>query len=122
MSSKSAVRVIGLSRLQARMRQYNPRVAAAVSKAVNDTAKDVFSESQRRVPVDTGNLKGSARITPSTPRELAAMIAYGGTAAAYALIVHETHATKSKYLEAPAREAANAFRSNVRDAIRGVKP
>jgi hypothetical protein len=98
----------------ARSRELDGRAA----DALNEAAQDIHNESQRRVPVDTGNLKASARITPARPDNLAATVTYGGTAAAYAPIVHEIHRSKGKYLEAPARELAPQFVDGVKVELR----
>jgi len=94
------------------------RVRAAVSNAVNQVAQEVYGESQRVVPVDTGNLRSTGRIAPSTPDTLVAELAYGGSAAEYAAIVHETHKSQSKYLEEPARNAAPRLKAAVEQATK----
>lgn len=115
------VAVIGVERLQAKIRRYDSAVTSGAVKGVNTVAAEVFAESQRRVPVDTGNLKGSGRVSPATAKHVSASVGYGGSASAYALPVHETHMTKSKYLEAPAREAIPKFKEEVTAAIRDAK-
>jgi hypothetical protein len=112
--------VIGVAALTAALQEKQRAARAAASGALNKVAGVVHNESQRRVPVDTGNLKGSARIAPSTASDLTAVISYGGTASAYALVVHETHRGKSKFLEAPARENASYLASEVGKAIKGA--
>jgi len=111
----------GVRAVTAYFKNKEERVKAAVSGAVNEVAKEVFGESQRVVPVDTGNLRGSGRISPSTPETLVAELSYGGTASAYALVVHETHKSGSKYLEAPARSAAGQLKSAVERATRDTR-
>ena len=104
--------------LAANAARKNAEIDDRVITAINEAAQDVYGESQRRVPVDTGNLKSSARIDPATERAAVATVSYGGTAAAYALAVHELHATKSKYLEAPARESAPKFLDGITVELR----
>jgi 3-hydroxyacyl-CoA dehydrogenase len=115
-----AITIHGLGLFGARMAKRSVNVQAAARVVVNDTATDVFNASQRAVPVDLGNLKGSGRLEPAAEGEFIARVSYGGTAAEYALIVHETHATKSKYLERPAREHLQPFKEAIRKAIRGA--
>ena len=63
----------------------------------------VKREAQLRTPVDTGDLKRSARnITKGAGWHAYAQISYHMD---YSVIVHETHKTKGKFLE-------NAFRDN----------
>ena len=111
------VSVLGIARLAARLQDDEGKRKREVAKALNDVAQEVYGESQRIVPVDTGNLKGSGRVEPATPENLVAIVSYGGTAAEYALPVHELHPTKSKYLEAPARAATGMLVDVVRRAI-----
>ncbi len=93
---------------------------SAARKVVNETAERIYNESQRRVPVDTGNLKSSARLEPAQGDETTAQVGYGGTAAGYALVIHETHRSGSKYLEEPAREEVARFVKDVREAVRNA--
>lgn len=116
--SKRLVAVIGMERLIARMERYPARVNAAASDALNKVAGEVLEEAQRLAPVDTGALRASGEVIPARPDALAAGVAFG---AEYAMVVHETHATQSKYLERPAREAANDLVDGVRDGIKGVR-
>jgi hypothetical protein len=117
---RGTVTILGATRFAANMRGRKADVQGAVWKVVNDTAQRVFNESQRLVPVDTGNLKASGRFTPAERgASIVATIGYGGTAAGYALVVHEIHATRSKYLEKPAREETSRFIEDVRKALRG---
>ena len=115
---RMGMRLVGMAVLAANAARKNAEIDDRVITAINEAAQDVYGESQRRVPVDTGNLKSSARIDPATQREMVATVTYGGTAAAYALPVHELHATKSKYLEAPARELAPKFLNGITVEVR----
>jgi len=108
----------GIRAVTAYLGSKEERVRTNVSGAINEVAQEVFGESQRVVPVDTGNLRSSGRISPSTPDALTAELAYGGTAAAYALAVHEAHKTQSKYLETPARNAAPRLKVAVEQATK----
>ncbi len=122
-SPKFRVAILGVARLQAKIRRYDGAVKGGAKKAVNTIAAEVFTDSQHRVPVADGNLKASGRVIAATDANLSASIGYGGTAiaSAYALPVHETHRSQSKYLEAPAREAAGKFKEEVTAAIRAAK-
>lgn len=103
-----------------KLRAMNQAAVRAVAEGINDAAEEIFNESQRRVPVDTGNLRSSGRIEPADERTLTAEISYGGTAADYALDVHEAHATNSKYLEEPARQLAPNYKQHVTINIKRV--
>ena len=117
--AKTGVVLRGVGVVAANMRRRSSAVEAGVLKGVNDTAQDVFNDSQRLVPVDTGNLKGSARLNPAkSGKKPSARVSYGGTAAAYAVIVHEIHASRSKYLEEPFRKHMKTLRERLRKAVR----
>ena len=115
---RTAVVLRGMVALATNAARKSAELDGRAVDALNEAAQDVYNESQRRVPVDTGNLKASARIDPATQRSMVATVGYGGTSAAYALAVHELHRTKSKYLEAPARELAPQFLDGVRVELR----
>ena len=116
--SRVTARLIGMATLAANAREKSASIRAAVATALNEVGIEVFNESQQRVPVDTGNLKGSGRITAATPTDEVVRLSYGGTSAAYAVIVHEIHKTGSKYLEAPARESATRLKDAVAAAVK----
>lgn len=118
MPRKQTVQIIGTRRLTARVELWAGHAREKVKDATNEIAKEVYAESQRLVPVDTGNLKASGRVIAADTKNLTATDQYGGTSAAYAVIVHETHKTKSKYLERPAKAAARDFRDAVHKALR----
>lgn len=112
------VSVLGAEGLQFKMNRIGSSVQVNMANAVNEVMREVFVESQHAVPVDTGTLKASARITPAKPGPVVSgSIGYGGAAGAYALPVHETHRTKAKYLERPARENVELFRDEMVKAI-----
>ena len=111
-----------------------PVVRAAAETAVEAAAELIFDESQRLVPVDTGALKASGKVSRDG---LTAAISYGEEDAAgrggrdtavYAPIVHERMDVhhphgQAKYLEAAmngkAREVAETLVAGLRKAIEG---
>ena len=119
--SKIVATIVGLTQLQGRVKGITTNARAGASDAINRVATEVHNESQRRVPVDIGNLKGSGRISPSQPSTLTATVGYGGTAAAYALIVHETHRTQAKFLEEPANAATKRLTDEVAAAVKAAE-
>ncbi len=80
-----------------------------LEKSLYEEANIIFNESQKLVPVDTGALKTSGFV--HAPRRennrVFVRVTYGGSAAHYALYVHEnlyarhTAPTQAKYLETP---------------------
>lgn len=118
MSVNVEAEIVGLNRVLSRFGRARETVVAAVVEVTQDAGKEIYADSQHAVPVDTGNLKGSGRITSSgTDERHETAITYGGSAAGYAVVVHETHRSKSKYLERPAREYLPEFQKNAREAV-----
>jgi len=113
-----SVKLIGLERVKQALTRRTVRVNANLRDVVNETAELIFNESQRVVPVDTGNLKASARIAYASGDNMTAEVTYGGTAAGYAVIVHEIHPSQSKYLEKPARAALARFEEMTKKSVR----
>lgn len=83
-----------------------------------DEARRLLAESQKRVPVKTGALKASGKLTrvetASGPR---VEISYGGESAPYATYVHEAGRTGKKFLEHPAIESLPEMRRRFRDRL-----
>lgn len=87
-----------------------PTTRSLMRDALNEAAKQVFSVSQRYVPVDTGYLKGSGRIEFANVRVLRSTVSYNTD---YAAAVHELHPSKSGYLS----NAADLVWDNLPDDI-----
>ena len=90
----------------ARIPQEMPHV---LEKAIYEEALVIFKESQRIVPIDTGALysSGTVHLPKKEGNRTFARVTYGGSAASYALYVHENlyarhdAPTQAKYLETP---------------------
>lgn len=103
-----------------------PKAAKAVGQALYKEAAQAFAESQREVPVDTGNLRNSGKL--SLPfiegGNMVVEISYGGAAADYAIFVHENleawHAsgTKAKFLEDPVKRQTKGMSGRLSRAVR----
>jgi hypothetical protein len=115
---KISMRMLGAQKVARAIRNRQERLEENLVQVVNDANERIFSESQRRVPVDTGNLKASGRMTPARAGSPTASTTYGGTAAAYAAIVHEIHPTKNNYLVGPAREIEAELARDARNAVK----
>lgn len=112
------MQLLGVGSVVRALRKRQDNLEENLLQTVNDANERIFSESQRRVPVDTGNLKASGRMSPATRGNPTASTTYGGTAAQYALIVHEIHPSKSNYLVGPAREIEAELVRNARNAVK----
>lgn len=97
----------------------------AATQALREHGETVMAASKRLVPVDTGALRASGRVSPVTQvgRSLMVVLSYGGPAAPYALAVHERPdqwhdpPTQWKYLEQPMLELARTFEGRLVAAV-----
>lgn len=103
--------------LQSKISDMINEVPDLVEKALFDEATIIFNQSQELVPVDTGRLRGSGRVTiERVPTGFSATISYSTD---YAIYVHEdlTKAhrfpTQAKFLEQPARERLPNLMENI---------
>jgi len=111
------IQLTGMSDFRKKMAQGNLAVIEGAKAAVTDMVVEIGKESQDLVPVDTGNLKRS--IVLKFPKMLSnkpeGEIAYGGTAAPYAVVQHENmdyvhrDGRTAKYLERPVKRKAGHF-------------
>jgi len=100
-----------LQRLQKQMKSVPKEVHKNVTKELQKSMRKVLSKSQSAAPVSTGALRdsGSIRTSKRGDSRQEVEVTFGGKAIRYALKVHETHKTKSKFLEKPARQEAVRF-------------
>ncbi|MFZ5852312.1 MAG: hypothetical protein ACOYY2_13090 [Actinomycetota bacterium] len=89
--------------------------ARLVPKTLHAEASEAFADSQEQVPVRYGVLKSSGWVSAptSTADGVEVTIGYGGAARAYALVVHETHPTRAKYLEGPVLRRADGLAERI---------
>ena len=116
-----------LERIQRALAQSGPEGAKVAARALRNEAQEAMAVSQDEVPVDTGALKGSARINPETgvfngPNGVYVELAYGGPAAEYAVAVHENLEAfhphgKAKYLEDPMTRQVNGISGRIADKV-----
>ena len=112
------VRVTGVAEVAKKLKSIRQNARSATADALNRSAQEVLAESSRQVPVDTGKLARSGRVVEASASNLMAGVMYGGPAAEYALQVHETHPSGSKYLESSARASAIRLRELLEGAIK----
>lgn len=114
MSNSAAAMVAKIKALQKRLPQ---QVAAALYVEAQIEA----TESKKRTPVDTGNLRASTRVTDpviSEDGKVSVSIVVGGVAAPYAVYVHENldahHDTgEAKFLESTLLESRQFMAARV---------
>lgn len=102
------IRVAGADQLAAALRQQSRSVRRRVQDALVAEAEAALVESNRRVPVDTGELKASGRVVRPRGDDLNVEIVYD---APHAAVVHEdleaVHPDgQAKFLESTLLESA----------------
>lgn len=116
----------GLDQLQQRVNRLarGSDLERAVAGKLFRSANRVLTESKRLVPVDTGNLKatGSVEVPDVGGSRVTTEVGYGGSAAPYALVVHEDLEAfhddgSAKYLEIPFRAEAEGTLRELRKVI-----
>lgn len=109
-------------------------VPQAAARALYEEGQVIFNKSQELVPVETGALAGSGRVTlPSVnASSVEVEIGYGGAAAPYAIYVHErldlnhrypgakNARAQAKFLEQPVLEAAPKLGDRLADRVEGL--
>lgn len=113
-----SVTITGGARISAALAN-GPQAVSAANRALYAGANDVFNESQRRTPVDTGALRGSGNLEQG---DGTAEIRYGNTAASYAIYVHEgtSRMEARKFLEGPMVELADSVIARIKAAVDGA--
>ncbi len=127
---KVSVELDGVERLEKIIRRAagDPESKRALGQAMQGFATGILNESKKLVPLDTGALRNSGRVSAEKidGNVIEVEISYGGAGAQYAQIVHEdmtmdhspsklTSVTKrprrgqAKYLEIPVMAAAPRF-------------
>jgi hypothetical protein len=103
--------------LNEKISQMIDEVPDLVEKALFEEATIVLNMSQELVPVDTGRLRNTGRVTvEKVPNGFSAAITYSTD---YAIYVHEDltkyhkFPTQAKFLEQPARERLPNLLSNI---------
>lgn len=113
------VKVIGVNEIKNKLRESSMRLAGSVRRGLMKGGLYLQRESQKIVPVETGNLKGSAGTKPIGRGWHTDVVVY--YTATYAVYVHErtelSHkpGKEAKFLEKPAREQ----RKKILDIIAG---
>jgi hypothetical protein len=115
----------GIEELQKKLIAGGSRVVPAVAQAMNEEGQIIFDKSQDLVPVETAALINSGRLelAKQVGNALEIEITYGGSAASYAMYVHEDpdaihdEGKTYNYLGGPMTEAAPQFFTRVNDRV-----
>lgn len=110
----------GVAEMAAKIRRVEAGLRDDTAKALYQEAQIEMTESKRRVPVDTGVLRASGHVQEPvrSGKSVSVMLAYGGAAEQYAVIVHEDLEAfhkigQAKYLESVLKESAPHMKKRV---------
>jgi hypothetical protein len=117
-----------LSKRKTMLKKMQQDMPGAYLRAIYDEAVKIFEDSQERVPVDSGDLRASGRLTPPTRSDPEAEISYDTTLESskdYAMAVHEgyektfEHGKEAGFLINAWHKVVNTkFDQRLRDATR----
>lgn len=104
------IKVEGITDAMLRTSKAKEVASKAVAQALYIEGEKIMALSKGQyVPVLSGALRSSGHVRPPAPSAKWAYVVelgYGGPAVPYALVQHERHKTKAKYLERPALRQA----------------
>ena len=105
MSINIDVNKMGLDGIQKLFKDIPADMKRAMLRAIYDDGVEIFKASQELVPVDTGDLRASARLEPPTMSDPTVVLSYNEE---HAAMVHENvkqhtfnHGKQSHYLSTP---------------------
>lgn len=104
-----------------RLRRSFKQYPKAAGEALQSEAESILAASQVVVPVETGALKETGRVTQAeiAGGEIAVAVTYGDESVQYAAAAHETaDGAAHKYLERPLRSALQGMKTRLADRIK----
>lgn len=114
------VTIKGIPEMVARLQRIIDKLPDVVAQALYQEAQIEMTEAKRRVPVDTGVLRASGHVLQPTRqgRMIECVLAFGGAAEKYAVIVHEDleafHPVgQAKYLESVLKESVPYMKGRI---------
>ncbi len=114
-----AVEIRGLDKVLKNMDKLGARVRAETKDVVTEAAERVVARARELAPVGrTGRLRDSIRVEGILDKDgrIVAEVRAGGDGIDYAAVVHEQHATKSKFIQKPALEVGRELPAALRRA------
>lgn len=111
----SKFEITGLAELKRALQKAGNLADDALKSAMFEEQSAVITESQALVPVDTGVLRASGTVLAPEQHgsRIEVVAGYGGAAAKYAIVQHEKHSSKSKFLERPFLQRAPKIPGNL---------
>ena len=112
--------VLGVKKMLQKAEALKEKMHKAQKAAVYQMANNIIGDAKEKCPVDTGTLKGSGYVAkPEGEKDnVSSEIGFGGAASEYALRQHETHKTKSKFLERAVMEHQKDYVQNMQALIK----
>ena len=115
----------GIEKLTRMLSLHGSSVVQPIARALYEESQIIFDKSQAQCPVDTGALINSGRVEEPKIEgsQVVVEFFYGGTAASYALMVHEDPemrhdaGKKYRYLADPVEQAAPKVMLGVVDRV-----
>jgi hypothetical protein len=104
-------RLEGREQMRAKLTRVRTRFPKEYRKAMQEEMKIELAESNRRTPIDTGDLRNSGRLeSQQTARSASVEIVYGSDSVDYAVTVHEDleafhRVGQAKFLESTLNES-----------------
>jgi len=111
----------GINKIQSQMKRYGEIAEAALTKSLKEEANGILIQSKELVPVATGALRDSGKVTGPIGNVIS--IKFGGGNVNYAAAVHEIidawHTNgMAKFLEIPARKAISGMSKRIAKDIK----
>lgn len=126
LAKKSGFTLKGTKKMQRAMRNVGGQVSDQAKGALRLEGEQIMTRSKREfVPVDLGALRSSGHVQEPvrSGRDVSVTLAYGGPAAPYAVVQHESlhfshRVGGPKYLERPMRDAQKGMAQRLAAKIR----
>lgn len=111
----SKFEITGVGELRRALRNAGDLADKALAAAMFEEQSAVITAAQELAPVDLNTLRASGTVLPPTRtgQRIEVEAGFGGAAAAYAIIQHEKHSSKSKFLERPFLQRAPKMAANL---------
>jgi hypothetical protein len=118
--------VIGVTETIRALSRMGVDLLPIIAAALNEQHEEIMTLAKERTPVDTGALRASGHVVPPriVARSIQSIGAFGGTAAPYAVVVHENLAAfhrvgRAKYYQSAVQERTSKIAPAIRNAVRG---
>lgn len=119
-------KVTGSEKIISMLRKHKESAIQALKRKLYQEAEAIMTQSKELVPVDTGNLRDNGGVVDLPVQEggyIIQKLGYGGTAAPYAIFVHENTVVfhkvgMAKFLEIPFRQAQKGMAERIATGMR----